>query len=334
MTTAPVMRIGNTSIGDGHPTWIVAEYGINWNGDPGVAKSLVDMAARAECQAVKGQKRTIDVVYSAEELAKPRPGPWGETNGDLKRLLEMSREQCADVQHRAAMHGMSWSASPWDVESVQVLSDLGVEWVKVASASITDEALVRSCCELEVPVVMSTGMSDTAEIDRAVEWVCSTKAPALALLHTCSTYPSATADLHLSRIEWLRERYGCVVGYSGHETGVLPSVEAVRLGAAIVERHITLDRSMWGSDQSASLEPAGLSLLVRSIRALEAQPSDVRALGPLVSALVTEATQAGHDAAHVTARARALVEMYGRPGPREVLASEVPVRAKLRRVGA
>ena len=136
-----------------------------------------------------------------------------------------------------------------------MLADLDVQWVKVASASITDERLVKACGDLGVPVIMSTGMSDEREIDQAVEWVVSSRAPALALLHTCSTYPSAIADLHLSRIEWLRTRYGCVVGYSGHESGVLPSVEAVRLGASIVERHITLDRTMWGSDQAASLEP-------------------------------------------------------------------------------
>jgi len=336
-------KIGSRTIGGNAPCFVVAEYGINANGQMDFARQLVDVAASAGCDAVKGQKRTVEAVYTKAELEQSRPGPWGATNGDLKRLLEFSVEQCDEIADRCVERGMTWSASPWDVASVEDLARVGVEWVKVASASITDEALVRAVGDLGVPVIMSTGMSDTAEIDRAVEWVVSSRAPALALLHTCSTYPSAIADLHLSRIEWLRSRYGCVVGYSGHESGVLPSVEAVRLGASIVERHVTLDRTMWGSDQAASLEPGGLRVLVRAIRDLERWREEGQraarhgytwdgydehsASDAVASAEIAEimCKQARNRVLAVSSR--------GVPGERTVLPSEVPVRAKLRRVG-
>ncbi len=327
----PTMQIAGRTIGEGHPAWVCAEIGIGHNGDTDILRKMIDVAGAAGCAAVKGQKRTVNVVYTAAELAQPRPGPWGETNGDLKRLLELDPVTHAGAMEQAKALGMTWSCSPWDVESVAVLGDLEVEWVKVASASITDESLVKSCGRLGVPVVMSTGMSTTAEIDRAVEWVCSTRAPALALLHTCSAYPSAIEDLHLSRIAWLRERYQCVVGWSGHETGVLPSVEAVRLGASIVERHITLDRSMWGSDQAASLEPGGLRILVRAIRELEA----LRAAGHDDEHTASDAVCIAEvaDVMRKRARNRALsVTARGTAGERTVLASEAGPRAKLRKV--
>ncbi len=331
-TVSATISIAGRTIGEGHPAWVCAEAGINHQGDIGIMRDLIVAAERAGCDSVKTQKRTVEAVYTEAELAQVREGPWGRTNGDLKRLLEFDADECRMVRDMATTHRMTWSASPWDLESVQVLADLEVEWVKVASASITDRALVRACSSLGVPVIMSTGMSTTAEIDRAVEWASS--APGLALLHTCSAYPSAVADLHLSRIEWLRERYPhAVVGYSGHETGVLPSVEAVRLGASIVERHVTLDRGMWGSDQGASLEPEGLRILVASIRCYEAQPPDVRAFGPLLSALIVEAVKAGRSAAYVTERVRSLSSMFGTPGERSVLPAEEGPRKKLRRVG-
>ena len=324
------MKIAGRDIGHGHPTWVCAEYGISWNGDMDIARALVDVAASAGCDAVKGQKRTVDVVYTPEQLAAPRPGPWGETAGDLRRLLEMTPAQCGEIAARAKASGLVWSASPWDFASVDTLSTLSVEYVKIASASITDEPLVRACSAMGVPVIMSTGMSTTAEIDRAVEWVVAGKCTDLALLHTCSAYPSATEDLHLSRIAWLRERYGCVVGYSGHETGVLPSVEAVRMGASIVERHITLDRSMWGSDQAASLEPGGLRILVRAIRELEA----MRAAGHDDEHTASDAVAIAEvaEVMRKQARNRALaVASRGTPGERVVLASEEGPRKKLRK---
>lgn len=324
------MKIGTREIGPGHPCFVIAEAGIGHNGDTDILRKMIDVAGSAGCSAVKGQKRTVNVVYTAAELAAPRPGPWGATNGDLKRLLELDPVTHAGAMEQAKSLGMTWSCSPWDLESVDVLGNLGVEWVKIASASITDEPLVRACSGLGVPVIMSTGMSTTAEIDRAVEWVVSGRCPDLALLHTCSAYPSATEDLHLSRIAWLRERYQCVVGWSGHETGVLPSVEAVRLGASIVERHITLDRSMWGSDQAASLEPGGLRILVRAIRELEA----MRAAGHDDEHTASDAVCIAEvaEVMRKQARNRALaVEARGTPGERVVLASEEGPRKKLRK---
>lgn len=324
------ITIAGRKIGDGHPAWVCAEYGISWNGDMRIAEGLVRAAREAGCDATKGQKRTIDVVYTTEQLATPRPGPWGETAGDLRRLLEMTPAQCEQVSNLSASLGMTWSASPWDLDSVAVLADLGVPWVKIASASITDLELVGACASIGCPVIMSTGMSTTAEIDAAVE-VAVSRAPSLALLHTCSAYPSEVADLHLSRIAWLRERYGCVVGYSGHETGVLPSVEAVMLGASIVERHITLDRSMWGSDQAASLEPSGLRILVRAIREAEA----IRGAGYADEHTACDAVAIAEvaEVMRKQARNRALIgTARGKPGPREVLAVEEGPRRKLRKV--
>ena len=327
----PFIEIAGRKIGEGHPAWVCAEYGISWNGDMEITRRLVDVAHEAGCDAVKGQKRTIELVYTPEQLAAPRPGPWGATAGDLRRLLEMTPAQCAEARDRTASHGMTWSASPWDVQSVADLAALDVAWVKVASASITDEPLVRACASMGVPVIMSTGMSTTAEIDQAVEWVTSSTAcPALALLHTCSAYPSAVEDLHLHRIAWLRERYGCVVGYSGHESGVLPSVEAVRLGASIVERHVTLDRTMWGSDQAASLEPGGLRILVRAIRELEAMRA--RGFDDEHSAADAVALAEIGEVMRRQARNRGLSRTaQGVAGERTVLASEAGPRAKLRK---
>lgn len=324
------MKIAGTDIGPGHPCFVISEIGVNHQGSMDIAQRLQAVAKAAGCDAVKYQKRTVDVVYTPEELAQPRPGPWGPDNGSLKRLLEFSKERCGELMDLAEQEGMSWSASPWDIGSVQTLADLGVSWIKIASASIADLELVSECCSIGCPVIMSTGMSTTAEIDAAVE-VATSRAPSLALLHTCSAYPSEVGDLHLSRMEWMRDRYGCVVGYSGHERGVATSVEAVRLGASIVERHITLDRSMWGSDQAASLEPAGLRLMVSAIRALEALPDDVRAMGPLVTAAVVECVERGDTTERLVRNLRHFVEAYGTPGPREVLASEEGPRKKLRK---
>jgi N-acetylneuraminate synthase len=324
------MKIGDRTIGDGHPCFVIAEAGINHQGDPKVLAGLINVAAAAGCDAVKGQKRTVEVVYTEAELAQPRKGPWGETNGDLKRLLELSPEAHADAIRQCSAAGMTWSASPWDVASCDVLEKLRVSWVKLASASITDEALVRRCASMGVPVIASTGMSDTAQIDRLVGWLG--RAPGFALLHTCSAYPSAIADLHLHRIDWLRSRYGCVVGYSGHETGVLPSVEAVRLGASIIERHVTLDRSMWGSDQAASLEPSGLRILVQAIREWERFDQATKddpwsAVDAVTVAEVAEVLRKGARNRGVAATSR------GESGDRVVLPVEEPVMKKLRRVG-
>ncbi|MBX9928167.1 MAG: N-acetylneuraminate synthase family protein [Gemmatimonadaceae bacterium] len=263
MTT---VNIGGIAVGDGAPCWVVGEIGINHNGDITLAKRLMEVAKAAGCGAVKYQKRTVDVVYSAEELARPRENPFGATNGDLKRGLEFGEAQFREIDAHARVLGLPWFASCWDEASVDFMERFSPPAYKIASASLTDDALLRQTRATGKPIIAATGMSTQEQVDHAVE-VLGTKD--LILLHTVSTYPAKYDELNLRVIPTMRERYGVPVGYSGHETGLASSVAAVALGACIVERHITLDRAMWGSDQAASLEPSGLTKLVRDIRLVE-----------------------------------------------------------------
>ena len=286
------VRIGPATVGDGHPCFIVAEIGINHNGDVEVAKQLISLAVGSGCNAVKFQKRTIEVVYSAEELARPRESPFGDTNGDLKRGLEFGEHQYQQIAEYCRAVGIAWLASCWDEQSVDFIDRFNVPCYKIASASLTDDGLLRYTRAKGKPVMLSTGMSTEEQVDHAVE-VLGTQG--LVLLHTCSAYPSLYRELNLRLIPELRSRYGVPVGYSGHETGLASSVAAVAMGACVIERHITLDRAMWGSDQAASLGPSGLTRLVRDIRMVE--------------------------------------ESFG-DGVKRVTPGEVPVMGKLRRVGA
>jgi N-acetylneuraminate synthase len=265
------VRLGDRLVGDGHPCYVIAEIGINHNGDVQVARKLIDVAEFAGCEAVKFQKRTVDVVYTPEELAKPRESPFGETNGDLKRALEFGPAEYEQIDRHCRQKPISWTASGWDEGSVDFIDRFDPPFYKIASASLTDDALLRHTRSKGKPIVLSTGMSTLAQIDHAVD-VLGTED--LVLLHCCSAYPSQYADLNLRVIPVLRERYGVPIGYSGHETGIASSVAAVVLGACIVERHVTLDRSMWGSDQSASLEPNGIMRVVRDIRLVESALGD------------------------------------------------------------
>lgn len=268
---AKTVQVGGREIGDGQPCFVIAEIGINHNGDLDLAKKLISMAVAAGCDAVKFQKRTVDVVYSAEELAKPRESPFGTTNGDLKRALEFGPDEYREIDaYCKAMH-MPWFASCWDEASVDFIARFDVPCFKIASASLTDDHLLRHTRAAGKPIILSTGMSTMAEVDRAVE-VLGTEN--LVILHACSTYPAYYSELNLRVIPVLRERYGVPVGYSGHETGIPSSVAAVVLGACCVERHITMDRSMWGSDQAASLEHNGMARLVRDIRLIEESLGD------------------------------------------------------------
>ena len=260
------VKIRDKVIGKGNPTYIVAEIGINHNGDMDLAKRLISIAHAAGCDAVKFQKRTIDVVYTPEELAKPRESPFGETNGDLKRGLEFGKEQYEEIAGYCRSIKMTWFTSCWDEASVDFIDRFDPPCYKIASASMTDEALLRHTRGMGKPVILSTGMSRVAEIDHAVEVLGRDD---LILMHTVSTYPAQYDELNLRRIQTLSERYGVPVGYSGHETGIPSSVAAVALGACCVERHITVDRALWGSDQAASLEPNGITRLVRDIRLVE-----------------------------------------------------------------
>ncbi len=267
----PFVKIGKRQVGDGHPCYIIAEIGINHNGDIDIAKRLISVAVAAGCDAVKFQKRTVEVVYTAEELAKPRESPYGMTNGDLKHALEFGVGEYREIDAYCKAVKMPWFASCWDEASVDLINQFDVPCFKIASASLTDDNLLRYTRATGKPLIASTGMSTIAEIDHALEVMGRED---LVLLHTCSTYPSQYNELNLRVIAVLKERYGLPVGYSGHETGIPSTVAAVALGACCVERHITLDRAMWGSDQAASLEPNGISRVVRDIRLIEQSLGD------------------------------------------------------------
>lgn len=265
------IRIGNRLIGDDQPCFIIAEIGINHNGDVDLAKRLISVALAAGCDAIKFQKRTVDVVYTPEELAKPRENPFGPTNGDLKYGLEFEQEEYEEINAFCKSVKMLWFASPWDEGSVDFLERFNIPVYKIASASLTDDRLLRHVRATGKPIILSTGMSTYAEIDHAVEVLGKED---LVLMHATSTYPAFYPELNLRAIPTMAERYAVPIGYSGHETGIPTSVCAAVLGACCVERHITMDRSMWGSDHAASLEPNGISRLVRDIRLWEQAKGD------------------------------------------------------------
>ena len=267
----PEIKIGNRLVGDGQPCYIIAEIGINHNGDINIAKKLIEVAAAAKVDAVKFQKRTIDVVYSTEELARPRESPFGSTSGDLKHGLEFGEEEYAEIDRHCRQNNITWFASCWDEQSVDFIEQFKVPCYKIASASMTDDGLLRHTRSQGHPILMSTGMSTLEQVDHAVDLLGKED---LVVMHTTSTYPAMYEELNLRVIPMLKQRYGLPVGYSGHETGLSTSIASVALGACAVERHITLDRAMWGSDQAASVEPQGFAHLVRDIRLVETALGD------------------------------------------------------------
>lgn len=265
------ITIGHCRVGAGEPTLIIAEIGINHNGSLDLAKQLIAAAAGAGCHAVKFQKRTVSLVYSAAELARPRESPFGTTNGDLKRGLELGRDAYVEIDTACREAGLLWFASCWDDASVDFMEAFAPPCYKIASPCLTDHGLLRRCRATARPILLSTGMSTLEEIDAAVAVLGREQ---LVLMHCTSTYPSQAVELNLTTIHRLAERYGVPVGYSGHEVGLATTVAAVALGAAAVERHLTLDRAMWGSDQAASIEPHGFGRLVKDITAVEAALGD------------------------------------------------------------
>lgn len=246
-------------------TLIIAEIGINHNGDVEIAKRLISMAKDAGCDAVKLQKRTIDIVYTKEQLDAPRESPWGNTFRMQKDGLEFGRKQYDAINDHCKETGIDWFASAWDVPSLEFLRPYELPYNKVASAMLTHRTFVESVAAEGKPTLISVGMSTFEQID-AVVALFRAKRCEFLLMHTVSTYPTPEEDLNLQMIHTLRQRYGCPVGYSGHEASVSPSVIAAVMGAVAIERHITLDRAMYGSDQAASLEKPGLELMVGQIR--------------------------------------------------------------------
>lgn len=298
-----LVKIDSRLVGPGQPCLVIAEIGINHNGSVEIAKKLIDVAVDAGCELVKFQKRTVPVVYTASELAKPRQfditilrhamdrthrygyevlgnGARGRliesmdamTNGDLKYALEFNAPEYAELDAYCRSKGVMWTASPWDEESVDFLEASNVPCYKVASASLTDRGLLRRISSKGKPIILSTGMSTLEQIHEAVQVVGSGN---LILLHCNSTYPTPEEDENLRVITTLQREFpGIPIGFSGHGRGTTPTVATVALGACVIERHLTLDRTMPGSDQSASLEPTGIKHMVYNVRRLEAALGD------------------------------------------------------------
>ncbi len=268
------VRVGDRLVGDGEPCFIIAEIGINHNGDLEVAKQLIDMAVVNGVDAVKLQKRTLEVVYTEEELARPRESQFGDTNGDLKRGLEFDREEYSELDRYCREVGMMWFASCWDEGSVDFIEQFSPSCYKIASASLTDRDLLDYTASKGRPIILSTGMSTMEQIRSAVSIVEARLGDQYIIMHCTSTYPAAVDELNLSAITAFMSEFAVPIGYSGHEPGVFTSVMAAALGASAVERHITLSRAMWGSDQAASLERRGLELLCQNIRIWERARGD------------------------------------------------------------
>jgi N-acetylneuraminate synthase len=258
------VRIGRYTVGEGHPVYVIGEIGLNHNGDVEIAKKLIDVAALAGAQAVKFQKRTPEISTPEHMKSVPRETPWGTmTYLDYRYRVEFERDQYQEIGEYADSKGLDWFASPCDEPAVDFLEELDVVAHKVASASVTDIGLLTRLRETGKPIILSTGMSTIEQIDRAVEVLGTDN---LVILHATSTYPLPPEEANLLMIDTLKQRYDVPIGYSGHEPGLQISLAAVAMGAVAVERHITLDRAMWGSDHAASLEPHGLMSLVRDIR--------------------------------------------------------------------
>lgn len=253
--------------------FIIAEIGINHNGSLDIAKQLIDVASDAGAEAVKFQKRTIDLVYSKEMLDSPRESPWGTTQRQQKEGLEFGLDEYRAIDQYCRAKGIDWFASAWDLESQKFLREFDLKYNKVASAMLVYEPLLRMIAEEKKHTFISTGMTETKYIDRAVEMFREAGCP-FELMHCISTYPMTDEDANLNRIKTLRKRYDCNVGYSGHEVGLAVSYAAAALGITSLERHITLDRSMYGSDQAASVEPSGFRMLVGAVRKIEKAMGD------------------------------------------------------------
>ena len=269
---ARTVQLGNKKVGAGEPCYVIAEIGINHNGDMAIAEKLIEVAAAAGCDAVKFQKRTPELCVPMAQRSVMRETPWGlMTYMDYRYKVEFGKAEYDRIDQLCREKGIHWFASCWDTDSVDFMEQYNPPCYKVASATLTNQPLLKKLKGLGRPILLSTGMSSLAEVDAAVAAVGTDN---IVLLHAVSTYPAHYEELNLKVIPALAERYHVPIGYSGHETGLPSSVAAVVLGACVVERHITLDRAMWGSDQAASLEPNGVTRLVRDIRLVETSMGD------------------------------------------------------------
>jgi N-acetylneuraminate synthase len=249
-------------------TYIIAEIGINHNGDLNIAKRLIDIASVAGCDAVKFQKRNPDVCVPEHQKNVMRETPWGTmTYLEYKYKVEFGKEEYDEIDSYCKEKGIAWSASPWDLDSLDFLNQYDIPFIKIPSAMLTNDELLKSSVNTGKKIILSVGMSTEEEIENAVDILRQSKE--FALLHCNSTYPAPIEELNLSAIKTLKEKYECEVGYSGHEFRLGTTVSAIYLGASIIERHITLDRTMWGTDHMSSVEPQGLIKLVKGIRELE-----------------------------------------------------------------
>jgi N-acetylneuraminate synthase len=269
----PVRQLGDRTVGAGHPVYVTGEIGINHNGDVANAIALIDHAADSGCDAVKFQKRTPEISTPRDQWELQRDTPWGRMRYiDYRHRVEFGVEEYAAIDQHAKRRGIAWFASPWDLQSVDFLEAFDVPAHKVASACLTDDELLRRMRATRRPIILSTGMSTMRQIRHAVEVLGSDN---IILCHATSTYPAPVAELNLKMIYTLQAEFPNVpIGYSGHETGLQTTVAAAAMGAVFVERHITLDRSMWGSDQAASIEPQGLARLVRDVRVISEAMGD------------------------------------------------------------
>lgn len=266
------IMIGNRNVGDKYPTYIVAEIGINHNGSLENAKSLIDVAVKTGVDAVKFQKRTPELCVPPDQQKHMRETPWGYiTYLEYRYKIEFGVNEYREIDRYCKQKNMPWFASVWDEPSVDFLQQFDPICYKIPSASLTDKKLLLRARETGMPVILSTGMSTMQQIKTAVKVLGE---ETLLITHATSTYPCDPEELNLKMIRTLVDTFTCPIGYSGHEVGLIPTVVAVSMGACLVERHITLDRAMWGSDQAASVEPGGMERLVKYIRVTEQSLGD------------------------------------------------------------
>jgi len=269
---AKAVKIGETWVGDGYPVYVIGEIGINHNGDVEIAKKLINEAYHAGLNAVKFQKRTPEICVPKEQQSQMRETPWGYISYlDYRYKVEFDEDQYREIDYLCKSIGISWFVSVWDETSVDFMEKFNPSCYKVPSASLTDLPLLKRLRATGRPLILSTGMSSFDQIKFAISQIGTEN---LIITHTTSAYPCDPDELNLKMIQTLQKEFDCPIGYSGHEVGLVPSAVAVALGACLVERHITLDRAMWGSDQAASVEPQGMEKLVKYIRVTEKSLGD------------------------------------------------------------